>query len=43
MLLLEGVVALPELRGEYVAHPEAVASGLVHIGRTYALERGADF
>ena len=38
MLLLQGLEAVLEVRGEYVAYAEAVASGLVHVGGADALE-----
>ena len=41
MLLLQGFIALPEFGGEHVSYPEPVPSGLVHVGRAYALEGGA--
>ena len=41
MLLHEGFVAVAKFAREYVAYPDSVAAGLVHIGRSYALEGGA--
>ena len=41
MLLPEGFVAVAKFAREYVAYPDSVAAGLVHIGRTYSLEGGA--
>ena len=42
MLILQGVILALEFRGQDVAYAQAVTAGLVHIGRTYALEGGAD-